>query len=77
MEDQNTNVDELINRLPKNYEQACYDKKAIERKREIKNPVSVKALRGEEGTTKRPSKGRWMTYSDILRQITASHYFLR
>ena len=43
MEEQSTglNVDELINRLPKGYQQACYDQKAIERKREVKNPVDL------------------------------------
>jgi hypothetical protein len=38
---QNTNVEELMNRLPKGYEQACYDKKAIERTRQIKNPADL------------------------------------
>ena len=41
MENSNINVDELIKRLPDGYEQACFDKKAIERKREIKNPADL------------------------------------
>ena len=41
MEEQKTNVDELIKRLPQGYEQACMDTKAIERKREIKNPADL------------------------------------
>jgi hypothetical protein len=41
MEEQKTNVDELIKRLPEGYEQACKDTKAIERKREIKNPADL------------------------------------
>lgn len=39
--EQQTNVDELINRLPKDYERACFENKAIERRREIKNPVDL------------------------------------
>lgn len=41
MGDQNANVEELIERLPEGYEQACYDKKAIERNRQIKNPADL------------------------------------
>ena len=41
MTDDNTNVEELINRLPKNYEEECYATKAIERKREIKTPYDL------------------------------------
>ena len=41
MKTQYTNVDELIKRLPTGYEQACFDEKAIERKREIKNPIDL------------------------------------
>lgn len=41
MKCQNTNVEELINRLPEGYEQACKETKAIERKREIKNPIDL------------------------------------
>jgi hypothetical protein len=44
MKAQNTNIDELISRMPKGYEQACYDTKAIVRKREIKNPVDLMRL---------------------------------
>lgn len=44
MEEQKTNVDELIERMPEGYEQACFDTKAIERKREIKNPASLMKL---------------------------------
>ena len=44
MGNKNTNVEELINRLPEGYEQACYDKKAIERKRKIKSPVDLVRL---------------------------------
>jgi hypothetical protein len=39
-----TNLDELINRMPEGYEQACKDTKAIERKREIKNPKDLLKL---------------------------------
>jgi hypothetical protein len=38
---ENTNIEELIKRLPTGYEQACYDKKAIERKRQIKKPADL------------------------------------
>ena len=41
MEIQQRNVEELIKRLPSGYEQACVETKAIERKREIKNPVDL------------------------------------
>jgi hypothetical protein len=44
MEEQNTNVDELIKRLPDGYKQACMDTKAIERKREVKNPADLMKL---------------------------------
>ena len=40
-EEQQTNVDELIKRLPENYERACFENKAIERRREIKNPKEL------------------------------------
>jgi hypothetical protein len=40
-EEQQTNVDELIKRLPEDYERACFETKAIERKREIKNPMDL------------------------------------
>jgi len=40
-EEQQTNVDELIKRLPEDYERACFESKAIERRREIKNPVDL------------------------------------
>jgi hypothetical protein len=39
-----SNADELIKRLPSGYEQACFETKAIERKREIKNPVDLMRL---------------------------------
>lgn len=35
---ENTNVEELINRMPEGYEEACKATKAIERAREIKTP---------------------------------------
>ena len=38
---QKTNVDELIKRLPEGYEQACFEKKAIELVREIKTPLDL------------------------------------
>ena len=41
MDVQNTNVDELIKRLPQGYEQASVETKAFERKREIKTPVDL------------------------------------
>ena len=41
MENTNTNVEELIDRLPEGYEQACYDEKAIERKIGLSNPVDL------------------------------------
>ena len=41
MDTQYTNVDELINRLPEGYEKACFETKAIERRREIKNPIDL------------------------------------
>jgi len=41
MNTQKTNVDELIKRLPEGFEQACRDSKAIERQREIKNPIDL------------------------------------
>jgi hypothetical protein len=40
-EEQQTNVDELIKRLPEDYERACFENKAIERRREIKNPLDL------------------------------------
>jgi hypothetical protein len=40
-ENANINIDELISRLPEGYEQACYDEKAIERRREIKSPADL------------------------------------
>ena len=44
MKAQYANIDELIKRMPKDYEQACFDTKAIVRKREIKNPVDLMRL---------------------------------
>ena len=44
MNKQNTNIDELIKRLPQKYEQACFTEKVIERKREIKNPIDLMRL---------------------------------
>ncbi|MDR0461669.1 MAG: hypothetical protein LBH62_09685 [Nitrososphaerota archaeon] len=41
MNGEGTNVDELIKRLPEGYEQACFETKAIERRREIKNPIDL------------------------------------
>jgi hypothetical protein len=41
VEGQIRNVEELIKRLPEGYEQACRETKAIERKREIKNPADL------------------------------------
>jgi len=41
MNEETPNIDELINRLPNGYEQACMEKKAIERRREIKSPVDL------------------------------------
>ena len=35
------NIEELIKRLPKGYEQACYETKVIERVREIKTPLDL------------------------------------
>ena len=40
-EEQQTNADELINRLPEGYERACFENKAIERRREIKSPLDL------------------------------------
>jgi len=40
-EEQQTNADELIKRLPEGYERACFENKAIERRREIKSPVDL------------------------------------
>ncbi len=45
MLEQTNNVDELIKRLPSNYETECYSSKAIIRKREIKTPYElIKAI---------------------------------
>jgi hypothetical protein len=41
MENQANNVEELIKRLPRGYETACYEKKAMERSREIKTPAEL------------------------------------
>lgn len=41
MKNAEQNVDSLIERLPKGYEQACFDQKAIIRKREVKEPKSL------------------------------------
>jgi len=41
---QSTNIEELIKRLPKGYEEACYETKAIERVREIKTPIDLMRL---------------------------------
>jgi hypothetical protein len=38
------NIEELIKRLPEGYEQACYEKKAIERRRQIKRPSDLMRL---------------------------------
>ena len=38
MEENNTNIDELIKRLPKDYAELCSETKAIERSRIIKTP---------------------------------------
>ena len=37
----NINIDELVQRLPEGYEQACFETKAIERVREIKTPLDL------------------------------------
>jgi len=34
-------IKELIDLLPKDYEKECYEKKAIRRKRTIKNPLDL------------------------------------
>ena len=44
MEKATQNIDALVSRMPEGYEQACYEKKAIIRKREIKNPVDLLKL---------------------------------
>jgi hypothetical protein len=44
MKTQYTNIDELIKRMPNGYEEACFDTKAIERKREIKSPADLMRL---------------------------------
>ena len=44
MKSKYTNIDELIKRMPTGYEQACFDTKAIERKREIKSPIDLMRL---------------------------------
>ena len=41
MDEINSNIDELIRRLPEGYEQTCKEKKAIERTREIKSPMDL------------------------------------
>ena len=41
MKEQQSNVEELIKRLPKGYEKACIETKAIERRREIKTPLDL------------------------------------
>lgn len=38
------NVDQLMEQLPQGYEQACYEKKAIERNRKIKNAKDLMKL---------------------------------
>ena len=38
------NLEELIKRMPKGYEQACFDTSAIKRKREIKSPTQLLEL---------------------------------
>jgi len=43
-ESKEKNIEEIIKRLPAGYEEACYTKKAIERKREIKNPIELMRL---------------------------------
>lgn len=37
-------IKELIDLLPKDYEKECYEKKAIRRKRTIKNPLDLLVL---------------------------------
>ena len=44
MKQHTLNVDELIKRLPVEYEQACYETRTIERKREIKSPADLMKL---------------------------------
>lgn len=44
MESQTSNVEELMNRLPEGYATACYEKKAMERSREIKTPADLMKL---------------------------------
>ena len=34
-------IKELIDLLPKDYEKECYEKKAVRRKRTIKNPLDL------------------------------------
>ena len=37
-------INDLVKLLPSGYEQACYDKKAVTRKRTIKNPLDLLRL---------------------------------
>ena len=39
-----SNTDEIMKRLPRGYEQACFETKAMERKREIKSPIDLMKL---------------------------------
>jgi len=38
------NIEKLMELLPNGYEKACYETKAIERNREIKNPKDLMTL---------------------------------